>query len=232
MESKVAAVDVHDQRSSRDADEKSASPMVQRASSDSLDAHKPTTIGKMTPALMIAFYLIAVATAVGHFLYCLFLNSRTVAETIPQTWNNAISVTFAHLFSATLAASASTAFTQLLWWFLRRRSLSLAKVDALFALNSSATNLYRLSILKAVPVLWFFGLVIPLISVATIFPPGSLVIRQIVFETDLESTMPTLNINNRGNGSAADFFEYAMFSLGTDGEYRYVQNNQFMFSFE
>ena len=87
----------------------------------------------------------------------------------------------AHLFAAALVTSASTAFTQLLSWCIRRRSLSVSDIDALFSLDSSSSNLYQLGLLKAVPVLWLFGPIIPLISIATILPPGSLIVDHLPY---------------------------------------------------
>lgn len=177
-------------------------------------------IGWITPLIMVVAFLFATATAIGHYFYCWFLDRKFVGDTIPQSWNNAISMSFARVFSTALAASASTAFTQLLWWYLRRRPLPLSKIDALFTINSSPLNLYQLSLLKAVPLLWSLGLLIPLISVATIFPPGSLVVDQLPDSHTNSTMVPTLNVDNRGNGSAVEFFSHAMFTHGADGEYR------------
>lgn len=180
------------------------------------------SVGLMTPLVIIGFFILATVVAVAHFLYCHFLDQKFVEDTIPQSWNAALSVAIARAFSVTLAASASTAFTQLLWWHLRRKALSLSKIDALFSLNGSPTRLYELGLLTTTPLLWFFGLILPLISIATIFPPGSLIVQQL---PDVQQSMiqvPTLDIDYVGNGSAAGFFEYAAFQSDIDGNYVYV----------
>lgn len=180
------------------------------------------SVGLMTPLVIIGFFVLATAVAVAHFLYCHFLDQKFVDDTIPQSWNAALSVAIARAFSVTLAASASTAFTQLLWWYLRRKALTLSKIDALFSLNSSPTRLYELGILTTTPLLWFFGLLLPLISIATIFPPGSLVVQQLPDVRQSMIQVPTLDIDYRGNGSAAAFFENAVFQSDIDGNYLYV----------
>lgn len=177
-------------------------------------------IGWRTPLTIIIAFVIAVVIAVAHYCYCQFLNHKFIESTIPQSWNNAISVAFAHAFSTALAASASTAYTQLLWWYLRRQDIPLSKIDTLFSLNSNAIHLRDVSILKVVPILWFLGLLIPLISVATIFPPGSLVVQQLPDPQQLQMRVPTLDVGYHGNGSAVDFFANAMFLHGQDAEYR------------
>lgn len=178
-----------------------------------------TNIGWWTPLVVVGSFLAATTIAIVHYVYCRVMDRRFVDYTIRQSWNNALSVTFAHLFATALATSVSTASTQLLWWYLRKKSLSVSKIDALFALNSSSSNLYRLGVLKSIPVLWFFGLLIPLISVATIFPPGSLVIGQLPDFENSTDWVYTLDIDNRGSGNASDFFSHATFEINTNGEY-------------
>ncbi|KAF2642206.1 hypothetical protein P280DRAFT_296628 [Massarina eburnea CBS 473.64] len=178
------------------------------------------SVGLKTPALMILGVILAALLAVAHYLYCRFLDQKFVQDTIPQSWNNGISIAFARVFSTTLAASASPAFTQALWWFLRRKPLALNKIDAFFQLNSSRVNLYQLGLLRAVPVLWFFGLLFVLIPVATIFPPGSLVVQQLPLTQNTTAQVPILDVDYRGNGSAIELFENAMFLSGPDGDYQ------------
>ncbi|KAJ8113850.1 hypothetical protein OPT61_g4117 [Boeremia exigua] len=180
------------------------------------------SIGWWTPVIIVGCFLAATVVAILHYVYFRIIDDKSVDSTIPQSWNNALSVTFAHLFATTLATSASTAFTQLLWWYLRRRSLSISNIDTLFSLNFRPANLLQLGILKAIPVLWFFGLLIPLISVATIFPPGSLVVQQLPRTYNETVNVNTLNIDNRGSGSSKDFMGYALFEVEIDGQYLYV----------
>lgn len=184
------------------------------------------SVGLMTPFVIIGFFILATVVAIAHFLYCHFLDQKFVDDTIPQSWNAALSVAIARAFSVTLAASASTAFTQLLWWYLRRKALSLSKIDALFSLNTSPTRLYELGLLSTTPMLWFFGLLLPMISIATIFPPGSLVVQQLPDVRQSMMQVPTLDIDYRGNGSAAAFFEYAAFQSDIDGNYLYVSSHR------
>jgi hypothetical protein len=110
------------------------------------------TIGWKTPLTMIVGFMLAIAVAVFHYFYCRYLDKKWIVNTIPQSWNQGVSIAFARAFSITLAASASSAFTQLLWWYLRRKPLTLAKVDAVFSLNTSPLNLYQMGLLRMLPV--------------------------------------------------------------------------------
>jgi hypothetical protein len=142
---------------------------------DSEHSHaSPWSLGLTTPASIVCLFLLATLIAIAHYLYCRHLDGRFVESTIPQVWNAALSIAFARAFSTALAASMSTAFTQLLWWYLRRKALSLSKIDALFSIGTSPLRLYELNLVTTTPLLWFFGLLLPLISIVTIFPPGKL----------------------------------------------------------
>jgi hypothetical protein len=186
------------------------------------------SIGLMTPAVIIGFLFLATAVAVAHFLYCHYMDQRFVESTIPQNWNNALTVVFARAFSTALAASASAAFTQLLWWYLRRKALSLSNIDALFSINTSPLKLYDLNLLSTTPILWFFGLLIPLISIATIFPPGSLVVQQLPDTQRNIAEVPTLNLDYRGNQTKEAFFEHAVFAHDVEGQYQSVLSSKAM----
>lgn len=163
----------------------------------------------------------ALLMAVAHYIYCRKLDQKRVALTVPQSWNNSISMAFARTFSLLLVISASQAFNQLLWWYLRRQRLSVSKIDALFSLSTGPLKLYRLDILRRVPVLWIFGLFFPLVPIiTTIFPAGALVVDLYPFPQTNTTEVPTLDIDYHGNGSAVAFFQNAMFTPGFDGEYR------------
>lgn len=135
------------------------------------------TIGWLTPVIIVGSFVLALLVAVAHYIYCRELDQKRVASTVPQSWNNSISMAFARIFSLLLVISASQAFNQLLWWYFRRRRLSVSKIDALFSLSTGPLNLYRLDILRHVPILWIFGLFLPVIPIiTTIFPTGALIV--------------------------------------------------------
>lgn len=180
------------------------------------------SIGWKTPSIIIGFYIAAIVVAVAHYEYYRRLDQRAVEYTIPQNWNNGISVAFIKAFSMTLAASASPAFTQLLWWFLRRKPVALEKIDAIFSLNTSPLNLYKIGLLRTLPVLYFFGVLFPLISVATIFPPGALIVQPLWTTNSSTIRVPTLDVNFRGNNTPIEFFDNLYNMVDPDGNYQYV----------
>lgn len=189
------------------------------------------SIGWLTPTLIVGCFFAAAGVAIANYVYFNKIGGgrgRVIEDTgVSQEWNNAVTQIFARAFSISLAASASPAFAQLLWWYLRRKALPLDQIEALFQINFGPLNLYQVGLLKVVPVLWFFGLVFPLIPIATIFPPGSLVVEQLPWPGDSMVSIPTLDIDYRGNGSITDFYKYAMFDTMPDGEYKYASHGSY-----
>jgi hypothetical protein len=184
------------------------------------------SVGWKTPILVIGFYTTAIVIAAGNYLYCRRLDRRPVGETVKQAWNNSIVVAFVRVFSMALTGSASAAFAQLLWWFLRRKPLALERIDSAFSLISSPLSLLHVGLLRALPIIWFFGLLFPLISVAAIFPPGALVVQILWSQNSTMMRVPTLDVAYRGDNTPISFFDNAMFMTGPDGDYQYVTSAQ------
>ncbi|CAI6338365.1 unnamed protein product [Periconia digitata] len=176
-----------------------------------------SSIGWQTPTIMSVTYLVAVIFALAHYLYCRAIDRKLVQDSIPQSWNSVLSVLFAQGYSIHLAASGSQAFTQIMWWYLRRRSLSVSKIDALFHLNASPIYLWRVDLLAITPALWFFALFFPLIAVATAFPPASLVLQQLPKQDTSMGQVPMLDVMDLGNGTLDDMYRNAMFSTSSKG---------------
>ncbi|KAL3301466.1 Purine catabolism protein PucG [Colletotrichum asianum] len=180
-----------------------------------LSTSKLSSIGWYTPAVIVGGFIGAMVIAIANYIYFYVIGGgggRPIDEFFILVLSRA--------FSTILTASASAAFAQLLWWYLRRRSLPLEKVEALFQLNFGPLNLYQLGILKLVPLLWFFGLILLLVPLSASLPGGSLVVEQVARNATSAAPIPALDVDFRGNGSAADLFKYAMFSTMPDGEYK------------
>jgi hypothetical protein len=161
----------------------------------------------MVPSAMIGFFLLATAVVIIHYVYYQHLDQRFVASTVPQAWNNAFSITFSRIFSTIPATSASKVLIQILWWSLWHRAMFLSDIDALLSFNCSPLNLCRPGLLSAAPIFWIFGLLTLLISIATIFPPGSIVIKQLPHYRSEAALAPNLDIDCRGHDSTIESWE-------------------------
>ncbi|EXK77614.1 hypothetical protein FOQG_17689 [Fusarium oxysporum f. sp. raphani 54005] len=193
-------------------------------------SHHPTrparwSIGWLAPTLIIGLFAFAITLAIGHYSYFQYLHLKSVRETVPQDWNNSIAIAFTRIFSWALVGSVAAAYTQLLWWYLRRKPLRATTVDALFAIISSPVNLLKSNVVKSATVLWFIALLAPLIPIVTTLPPGALIVHNLRYLAEREQKVSTLDVDFRGNKSAVELFKHMMFSVGGDGEYRLDLSN-------
>ncbi|KAI1743397.1 hypothetical protein F4680DRAFT_374515 [Xylaria scruposa] len=109
----------------------------------------------VTPSLMTGGLLLGALSAVAHHLFYNSPHYSVVASQSHQQWSIRIGTVLAFLVRTCLVASAGLAYTQLLWYTLRSRSVTLGGIDSLFDVT---TNLWALASREV----WVGGLVIPL----------------------------------------------------------------------
>lgn len=85
---------------------------------------------------------------------------------------------------------------------------------------TAAMQLFSWDMLQVTTFLWFFGLVLQLIPLATIFPPGALIVLPQLAPTTENVSVPTFDVRYRGNGSLNAMYNNALFLAGSDGWYK------------
>ena len=186
-------------------------------------SYKPCewSIGWKTPTVIIGCYTVAMGVAVAHYEYYRYLDQQSVESTIPQSWNNGVSVAFVRIFSMALAASASSAFTQLLWWFLRRGPFTLKHIDAIFSLNTSGrAGRHRRRQPPGIPAAEMQHHSRRIVRTGK--NADALVVQQLWTHNSSIMIVPTLDVNYRGDNTPIEFFENAYHMDDPDGNYQYV----------
>ncbi|TFB03258.1 hypothetical protein CCMA1212_004255 [Trichoderma ghanense] len=147
------------------------------------------------PSLMISGLLCGVAFAIGHHFFYASLDSRIVQSNTEQEWNIRIGTGMAFLVKTCMTAAAGFAYTQLLWATLRSRHATLAGVDAMFSVTTSAWDFLN-------PELWRkgFGLVLVAgilwaLPIVAVFTPAALTVQpsQQLNESTRVERLPTIN---------------------------------------
>jgi len=98
------------------------------------------------PTSMITWLVLAVAAAVSHHFFYVWLDGRLVQSKTEQEWFGRIGTGLAFLTNALLSAASTIAYIQLLWQTLRSKTVSIGGVDALFGATTSAWNLVNLEL--------------------------------------------------------------------------------------
>lgn len=124
--------------------------------------------------LMPSFWLIGVALALGHHFYYNSKANIVAPSEDQQQWTIRIGSGLAQLTAAALAAATGLAFTQYLWVTVRRKSMSLGSIDAVFSLTSNPTSFFNDEALIKAKVLIIIAVACWLIPFIAAVPPGTL----------------------------------------------------------
>jgi hypothetical protein len=205
------------------------------------------TIGLYTPTLIAASYILGTAssaksiysllsfqpglgTAIAHFYFFNYLNGKDVETSIRQAYVATISNLLVRVFSLSVGIALGTAYTQILWSALRQKFLSLGMIDRMFSMATGPLNLLHFQTMLTNPLIWLTALLLPLIPIATIFPPGAVTVRFVPVSWTRTMLVPSYDFNYRGtNDSYVNLKNYALFNLGADGIYTYVRSAIFRF---
>ncbi|CZR62770.1 uncharacterized protein PAC_12667 [Phialocephala subalpina] len=181
-------------------------------------------IGRKTPIMMIASYLLAIVIAVTHFLFCWYLSGRPADGPyphVPQTYSTTASILMANSFGLLLRISLSLAFTQHLWHILRTTLLRISTIEQLFIMRSDPLSLFNTTVLqKAWPLVLITALLWS-IPVAVSFPPGALTIIPSSHSNIVtEALVPTFNASDVGNGTFDYILQHSLaaFSIQSFGD--------------
>lgn len=113
----------------------------------------------LKPVLLLAWFLLGLAVALGHHFLYLRLDGRIVQSEREQTWYLSIGTGFAFLAKTFLAAAAILAYEQLMWQSLRSRPVTISGIDSLFGAPHNAWNLTSLELWQRGPFAAFVAVV-------------------------------------------------------------------------
>lgn len=106
--------------------------------------------------------LLATLTALAHHVFYSKVNQRIVQDLNEQEWFSRIGTGLAFSVKTLLTASAGLAYTQLLWYTLRRNSFTLKGLDALFAVVNDVWKFwnwevwrYSLALVLVAALIWY-----------------------------------------------------------------------------
>ena len=120
---------------------------------------------------------LALFAALGHFMLVKHLNGRPVDTSfLTQTQVSAASILLSTIFKAALTASMGMCFAQHLWYLLRGTAMSLSTVEMLFVIRTDMLALLNPRGIRRAPLLFLMALLVWCIGLATIYPPGALIV--------------------------------------------------------
>lgn len=114
----------------------------------------------LMPTLMGGGLILGVVFAVVHHVFYQSLDKQIVAGQDQQEWNIRIGTGLAFLVKVLLTASASMAYTQLLWHTLKLNAISLDGLDAFFGVVGNAWGFSNWELWRRGPALALIALIV------------------------------------------------------------------------
>lgn len=127
--------------------------------------------------MIIGFLFVALFSALGHYL--LFRNldgTITDISYLTQSQVSAFSIHLTTIFKAALTACIGTCFAQHLWFILSGNATPLSTIEKLFVFRTSISALGHLRSIWRAPLLFLMALLVWCLGLATVFPPGALIV--------------------------------------------------------
>ena len=122
------------------------------------------------------------------------LNGRPVDTSfLMQTQVSAVSILLSTIFKTALTASMGMCFAQHLWYLLRGTAMSLSTVEMLFVIRKNILALLNPQGIRRAPLLFLMAMLIWCIGLATIYPPGALIV---VFQAQEFTESRNLSVMN------------------------------------
>jgi hypothetical protein len=175
-----------------------------------------------------------------HYLFFRYLDDRVIFQgtlhsrkttSIPQAYVTTISLLFVTAVCAALLASVATCYTQLLWatlrervfkvhvfsmatlirWFTKDKQIEL--IEDLFQVQTSAFRLSNRNLYLKTPVLAVVAVFSWLVPIATVYPPGALIVELETLRVEANFSMPGFHIKSfadivQGRSIAKIFCDY------------------------
>ena len=119
----------------------------------------------------------ALLSALGHYLLVRSLDGKlTETSHLSQVQVSAVSILLTTTFKTALTASIGICFAQHLWFILRGNATSLATIEKLFAVRTNLLALGDFRVIWRAPLLFLMALFVWCLGLATITPPGALIV--------------------------------------------------------
>ncbi|CAG7956978.1 unnamed protein product [Penicillium salamii] len=174
--------------------ERSTSPRHIRATSEFArtreDDHSPAVwgLGWRSPTLMVGLFLCGLALSVGHHIYYKSYDNTLVESATQQTWTIRIGTGFAFLVKTLLVAAIGIAAVQQMWATLRKKSVNIRGIDAIFSVLSDPLAFL-------VPDMWICAKTLTLLAIVSWLIPLVALITPATLSVHLKTTPIATDMN-------------------------------------
>jgi len=111
----------------------------------------------------------------------------------PQSYVITTAQLLAEIFRLCLVTTLGAAFTQYLWYILRKKPLHVSSIDTLFSLRQYPFFIFNRAAFRDAPILTGVAILIYTMAIATSFPPGSITVALENAKMPVNITVPVFN---------------------------------------
>jgi hypothetical protein len=126
----------------------------------------------------------------------LYLDKRPAdgkGRAAPQSYISTASNIISNAFALSLRAALAVAFTQYLWFALRRSTLKVSTIDSLFGIRSNLFLLFDRLVISGGPFLVLIAMMIWSLQIVVSFSAGALTIEPTIQTWNQTMDVPTFN---------------------------------------
>ncbi|KAJ5353700.1 hypothetical protein N7541_006264 [Penicillium brevicompactum] len=145
-------------------------------------------LGWRSPTLMVGLFLGGLALSVGHHLYYKSHDNTLVKSAEQQTWTIRIGTGFAFLVKTLLVAAIGIAAVQQMWATLRKKSVNIRGIDAMFSILSDPLAFF-------VPDMWICAKTLTVLAIVSWLIPLTALITPATLSVHLKTTSTTTQMN-------------------------------------
>jgi hypothetical protein len=136
---------------------------------------KPRFPGLKSFITMFVLLLVAILAAAGQHFYYNYLNGRSVNDVpVSQGWIIRGGTAFAFLFKTCLVMAVGVSFCQSFWYRIRRTTLEVGTLDAIFVLLQSPLSFLVGDLWVKAKLLLLIAVIAWLVPISAILSPGAL----------------------------------------------------------
>ncbi|OQE22468.1 hypothetical protein PENSTE_c010G08634 [Penicillium steckii] len=152
-------------------------------------------VGWRSPTLMIGLFLCGLSFSVGHHVYYKSLDDTLVKSTEEQTWALRIGTGFAFVVKTLLVAAIGIAAVQQIWATLRRKSVNLRGIDAMFSILNDPLAFFAPDMWLCAKTLTLLAIISWLIPLTALITPATLSVHLKTTPSITRLSVPTVEFN-------------------------------------
>ncbi|KAG0635840.1 hypothetical protein HOY80DRAFT_1017746 [Tuber brumale] len=146
--------------------------------------------------VMAGLFFLGIAFIIGHYIFYKSWRDHIVEENLGQEYIIQVGTAFAFLSKASLVSAVVVAHKQIAWDTVRKKTITVDGVDAMFVAPSDFTSFWNGDMLRRAKVATILALLAWCIPISAIITPGSLSVSLVQRQFNVSKPIPSTNFSD------------------------------------